>query len=152
MKEKCIIVEIIPTTRSKDTGVIAQISALKLDGMKLIDRFDYRLKGEHVRIPDILAMISYDKDKFNYVNTNQKLIDDFSTWSENLPLLILDNEYTNSYLSDLSNEKRSICDLLNMNYQDDIIEKLIDKYHLEPSNYIVDLLYESILNSDLNSD
>ena len=42
-KDKYIIVEIIPTRSNSKDGFIAQISALKLEGLKLIDRFDYRV-------------------------------------------------------------------------------------------------------------
>ena len=40
-KERYIILEIIPTKIKG--GDIAQISALKINGIKLEDRFDYRL-------------------------------------------------------------------------------------------------------------
>jgi len=149
--EKYIIIEIIPTTRSKYTGDIAQISALKIDGLLLLDRFDYRLNEDKILIPDILRMISYDKDKFNYLNSTNDLLNQFQIWSEELPILILDNDYTNDYLSDINNKKISIADILKIDYSDDLIERLIDIYQLEPSNYIVDLLYESILKSDSNS-
>lgn len=148
-KDKYIIIEIIPTTRSKYSGEIAQISALKLDGLTLKDRFDYRLKEEKILIPDILRIISYDKEKFKYKNSTSELLNEFINWSDNLPVLIIENDYTKDYLSDIPNKKISICDILKMSYSDDLIEKLMEKYHLEPSNYIVDLLYESILkNSD----
>ena len=39
-KDKYIIVEIIPTNSNPEHGFIAQISALKLEGIRLIDRFD----------------------------------------------------------------------------------------------------------------
>jgi F0F1-type ATP synthase beta subunit len=45
-KDKYIIVEIIPTRSNSKDGFIAQISALKLEGLKLLDRFDYRVKDE----------------------------------------------------------------------------------------------------------
>ncbi len=144
-KEKYIIVEIIPTTRSKYTGEIAQISALKLEGLKLIDRFDFRLNPEKVTIPDIMRITSYDLDSFKYLETSQELLNQFYKWTEDYQILILDNDYTNDYLSDLPNKKISICKILDMEYKDDIIETLIEKYHLEPSNYIVDLLYESLI-------
>ena len=38
-----VIVEIIPSSISPLTGDILQISALKLKGLNLIDRFDYRV-------------------------------------------------------------------------------------------------------------
>jgi DNA polymerase III alpha subunit (gram-positive type) len=147
-KDHYIIVEIIPTTRSKQTGEIAQISALKLQGLTLLDRFDYRLNPSKISIPDIVRITSYDKDAFHYLETTDDLLHVFSTWSEDFTLLILDNDYTKDYLSSLTNEKISICKILNMKYQDDIIDRLIEKYHLEPSNYIVDLLYESIIKSE----
>lgn len=150
-KEKYIIIEIIPTTRSKYSGEIAQISALKLDGLVLKDRFDYRLNEDKILIPDILRIVSYDKEKFNYLDSTNELLTKFQLWSEDLPILILDNDYTNDYLSELKNKRISITDILKIDYSNDVIEKLIALYKLEPSNYIVDLLYESILKSDLNS-
>ena len=128
LKKKYIIVEIIPTTRQKETGEIIQISALK-----------------KIENPAFLKLISYDEESFTYLKTTEDLLNTFDKWSENLPLLFLNNGYTNSYLKDVSNEKIDICSLFHMEYSDDFITKLIQKYHLEESNYIVDLLYESIL-------
>ena len=67
-KDKYIIVEVIPTHSKSDKGFIAQISALKLDGIKLVDRFDYRVDDKFINNKDLLNMISYDKDMFNYVD------------------------------------------------------------------------------------
>lgn len=147
-KDNYIIVEIIPTTRSKYTGDIAQISALKLNGLNLIDRFDYRLNPDKINIPDILRITSYDKESFQYLETTNDLLNEFIKWSNNYQILILDNDYTNDYLSDVPNKKTSICEILDIEYSDNLIDILIEKYHLEPSNYIVDLLYESIINSE----
>ena len=44
-KDKYIIVEIIPTHSNPEHGFIAQISALKLEGIRLMDRFDYRVSN-----------------------------------------------------------------------------------------------------------
>jgi DNA polymerase III alpha subunit (gram-positive type) len=144
-KEKYIIVEIIPTTRSKYSGEIAQISALKIDGLNLIDRFDYRLNEDKILIPDIKKITAYDKDKFIYLNSTNELLNELFHWSENLPLVIIDNDYTNDYLSDLPNKRIPIHSILNVENTDTIVENLIEKYQLQPTNYIVDLLYESIL-------
>jgi hypothetical protein len=38
-----IILELIPEAISPDKGSIVQLSALKLNDLTLIDRFDYRL-------------------------------------------------------------------------------------------------------------
>ena len=142
---KYIILELIPTSLNPEKGLIIQLSALKLDGLKLIDRFDYRLKEEHNPYPQMLEMFSYDKDSFTYKDTKEEILNDFAKWTENLPLLILDNQYTPNYLAPLTNHQESILTYLNEEYQDDIIEKIIAKYNLEPSTYIVDLLYEALI-------
>ena len=60
-KDKYIIVEIIPTHSDYNKGFITQISALKLEGIKLIDRFDYRVENRLIENEDIKRLISYDK-------------------------------------------------------------------------------------------
>ena len=62
LNSKYIILEIIPTSLKRETGEVVQLSALKLDGIKLIDRFDYRLNEEKVPIKDFIDMCSYDKE------------------------------------------------------------------------------------------
>ena len=64
LEDKYIIVEIIPTSSDSKKGIIAQLSALKLKGIKLIDRFDYRVNDKLVDNKDLLEIISYDKDNF----------------------------------------------------------------------------------------
>ena len=142
---KYIILELIPTSLNPEKGLIIQLSALKLEGLKLLDRFDYRLKEELNPYPQMLEMFSYDKDSFTYKDTKEEILNDFTKWAEDLPLLILDNQYTPKYFASLSNQQESILKYLNEEYQDDIIEKIINKYNLEPSNYIVDLLYEALI-------
>lgn len=151
LNRKYIIVEIIPTTRTKETGDIAQISALKIDKLNLLDRFDYRIKDEKIANPAILKIINYDKDSFIYLDTTKDILNEFYTWSENLPVLIMDNDYTKSYLQDIKNNLFPISIFLNKQYSDTFIDELIEEYNLQPTNYIVDLLYESLLlkkNSD----
>lgn len=142
---KYIVLELIPTSLNPEKGLIIQLSALKLEGLKLLDRFDYRLKEELNPYPQMVEMFSYDKDSFTYKDTKEEILNDFTKWTEDLPLLILDNQYTPKYLASLSNQQESILKYLNEEYQDDIIEKIINKYNLEPSNYIVDLLYEALI-------
>lgn len=142
---KYIILELIPTSLNPEKGLIIQLSALKLEGLKLLDRFDYRLKEELNPYPQMVEMFSYDKDSFTYKDTKEEILNDFTKWTEDLPLLILDNQYTPKYLASLSNQQESILKYLNEEYQDDVIEKIINKYNLEPSNYIVDLLYEALI-------
>lgn len=145
MEGKYVIVEIIPEAISPDKGNLVQISALKLDGLKLIDRFDYRLNYDLVINKDILKLISYDQDSFTYLNSTEELLNKFSEWSEDLPVYIFDNKYTNNFLATLLNDKVSIASVFDMDYTDDFVELLIKKYNLEPSNYIVDLIYEALI-------
>ena len=62
-----------------------------------------------------------------------------------LPLLILDNAYTNNFLESLPNKKESILKYLNKEYHDSVVEVLIEEHIIEPTNYIVDILYESLI-------
>lgn len=145
LKSKYVIVELIPTSIKKENGVIVQLSALKLDGIKLLDRFDYRINEDKVPLKDFIDMCSYDKESFIYLDTTNEILEAFSNWIGDLPLLIIDNEYTNNYLKDITNLKESVFSYLNLETTDDAVEKMINKYKLEPSNYIVDLLYEALI-------
>ena len=145
MKGKYIILEIVPSHSKSEFGYIVQLQALKLDGLKLIDRFDYRVIDELVLNKELLQMISYDKDKFNYTENKDAILLEFVKWSDGLKLLIIDNDYTIDYLKGLPNEKESIFKYLNTEYSDLVIENLINEYHLTPSNNIVDLLYEALI-------
>ncbi len=141
--KKYIILEIIPT-KIKD-GDIAQLSALKINGLTLEDRFDYRLDESKISIPDIINMISYDKDNFKYVKRTSTIIKKFKEWIKDYDLLIIDNLYTSNYLEGINNKKESVFKYLNMDFSDDVIENVIVKYNLVPSEHIVDLLYEALI-------
>lgn len=144
-KERYIILEIIPTAINPKYGDVAQLSALKINGIKLEDRFDYRLDKNKINIPDILRMLDYDNESFKYVKTTKTLMKNFKKFIEDLPLLIIDNEYTRNYLGDIDNKKESIFNYLGLEVSDDVFDKLMNKYGLEPSNYLVDLLYEALI-------
>lgn len=144
-KEKYIILEIIPTAIHPSKGDIVQLSALKLEGLQLLDRFDYRLREDLIAIPDIKEMVNYDKSSFTYKNSTKEILNAFKDWIEDLPLLIIDNLYTENFLETIPNKKESVFKYLDKKYHDNIIEELIKEYELEPSNYIVDLLYESLI-------
>lgn len=147
---KYVILELIPTSLNPKKGEIIQLSALKINDLNLVDRFDYRIIDSKVPLDSMLDMISYDKDKFIYKNSKEEIMKDFESWIEDYKLLIIDNQYTLSYLNDINNEKESIFKHLNMKYHDNIIDEIISKYHLEPSNYIVDLLYEALIYESNN--
>lgn len=143
--EKYIILEIVPTAVDPKKGDVAQLSALKIDGIKLIDRFDYRLDKSKIKIPDILRMLDYDNESFKYVKTTKTLMKHFEKFIEDLPLLIIDNSYTKNYLKEITNKKESVFKYLGLDISDDVFGRLMNKYGLEPSNYLVDLLYEAII-------
>ena len=151
MTKEYIILEIIPTTSKKETGKIIQIQALKLNNLKLLDRLDIRLDESNITNPDLLAMISYDKENFTYFQDEEKLLETFKNFISDLPLLIIDNEYTKDYLKDFTNQKESIFKYLNLELTDDVFSNLIKKYHLEPSNNLVDLLYEGLIYESNNN-
>ena len=138
-----VILEIIPTKISN--GDIAQISALKINKLKLEDRFDYRLDKDKIDVADILKITNYDNDKFKYVKTTNEIKRKFKEFIGNLPLLIIDNLYTNNYLECFKNDKYSIFDYLNLSVSDMVFDELIKKYNLVPSNHLVDLLYEALI-------
>lgn len=148
--KKYIILEIIPTAVDPKNGEIAQLSALKLNGIKLEDRFDYRLNEDKINNFDIIKMIQYDSDNFIYVDTTRKIITRFKKWIEDYDLLIIDNIYTKNYLNKLKNKKESIFSYLNLELSDTIIEDMMKKYNLQPSDHIVDLLYEAIIAEENN--
>lgn len=143
--ETYIIVEIIPTASSPEKGEIIQLSALKLTGLQLLERFDYRLEKEKLPIPELQSWIDYDKQSFCYVSDSKKILKQFHKWAKDLPILILDEFYTPKYLDKLTNKLIPILPFLKETYSENIIDRLREKYHLEPSNYIVDLLYESLI-------
>ena len=151
MSKEYIILEIIPTTSKKETGKIIQIQALKLNNLKLLDRLDIRLDESNITNPDLLAMISYDKENFTYFQDEEKLLETFKNFISDLPLLIIDNEYTKDYLKDFANLKESIFKYLNLELTDDVFSNLIKKYNLEPSNNLVDLLYEGLIYESNNN-
>lgn len=144
-KDKYIIVELIPTTLKKETGDIIQLSALKIENLQITGRFDYRLHEDRIIIKDFLDIISYDKEAFTYKYSTKEIIECFKEFIKDYPLLIIDNEYTRNYLSDITNKKESLYDYFDIEHKDSIIEELMSKYNIEPTNYIVDIIYESII-------
>ena len=142
--------ELIPSSSNAKTGTIVQLQALKLDGIKLIERFDYRLNEDLIENKDLKNLVSYDKEMFCYVNDTNVILKEFKKWIGKLPLLIIDNSYTLDYLSNFKNKKECVFKYLDLSFSNDVFDKLIAKYELEPSNHIVDLLYEAIIKESNN--
>lgn len=147
---KYIVLELIPTSSNPKKGDIIQLSALKLNDLNLIDRFDYRLTEDNIPLTDLIEMISYDKENFIYKETTKEILKDFEDWIEDYELLILNNGYTLKYLEEIKNKKVDISSIINIPFTDNIIDEIIKKYNLQPSNYIVDLLYESLIYESNN--
>ena len=150
LPKEYIILEIIPTNSNKDYGFIAQIQALKINSDKIIARLDIRVKDDLITNPDLLKMISYDKEMFDYLDKDimlERLIDFIN---DDL-LLIIDNTYTLHYLEDIHNKKELVFDYLDMDYSINIFDKLMDKYKLVPSNHLVDLIYEALMYENKNN-
>ena len=146
-KDKYIIVEIIPTRSSSKNGFIAQISALKLEGLKLIERFDYRVKDELLDSKDLIQLLSYDKNMFTYVDNDVFIPEKFKQFVEDLPLLVFDDKYTLDYLSYLDNKKELVYPYIGVEYNEFVFDDIKKKYNLEDSNHLVDLIYEAIIFS-----
>ena len=140
-KEKYIIVEIIPTHPDPSKGKLAQISALKLEGLQLLDRFDYRLK--EVDNKDVFNMIQYDKTSFTYVDQDKDILEKWKAFSKGFPIVIFEDTYTKDYLQNKKFEM--IYPYLNMKKSHSFFQELIHKYQLEPSDHLVDLIYEAII-------
>lgn len=145
-KDRFIIMELIPTSLNPERGEIVQLSALKINGMQLEDRFDYRLNEKFIPYKSFVDLIDYDKEMFNYLDTKKEIMDKFEDWIEDITLLTMDNEYTNNYLKDITNKKESIFDYLNITNTDDVIDKIMRLYNIEPTNHVVDILYEALIH------
>ena len=144
-KDKYIIVEIIPTHSNPEEGFIAQLSALKLEGIKLIDRFDYRVEDKFIENEDLRNMIKYDKKSFTYVNNIYFILEKFKQWAKDYPLLLLESNYTKKYLKEIKNKKDVVYPYLDLEDEPHVFDKILKKYNLEPSDHLVDLVYESII-------
>lgn len=144
-KDKYIIAEIIPTHSQSEKGFIAQLSALKLNGIQLEDRFDYRVENKLIENEDIKKMIKYDKEMFTYVNNIYFIIEKFKRWAKNYPILLIEDKYTRDYLKELDNQMELVYPYLGLEFNNDVFTTIIEKYNLEPSDHLVDLIYEAII-------
>lgn len=149
-KDKYIILELIPDGIDPDKGIVLQVSGLKLNGLELVDRFDYRINEDKVRIKEFLEMLNYDKDNFTYVDDDKIILSKLKEWVSDLPILLVDDTYTLNFLEDFNNSKELIFSLYNLENTSDVFEKIMKKYNLEPSNYLVDILYEALIYESNN--
>jgi hypothetical protein len=144
LPKEYVIVEIIPTHSNPQIGFIAQIQALKINNNQIINRLDLRVNEDLINNYDLQQMISYDKEMFNYVEKND-LIKMLIEFIGDIPLLIIDNDYTKDYLKNIKNKQESVFNYLDLKISNNVFNELVDKYKLEPSNHLVDLLYEALI-------
>ncbi|MDD3241347.1 MAG: hypothetical protein PHQ64_01010 [Bacilli bacterium] len=142
---KYVVLELIPTHTDPKLGEVIQLSALKIDNLKLVDRFDYRLNEEKILINELIKLISYDKDSFTYLDSTNDILEEFQNFVDDYKIVYIDNTYTYNYISYLKGDKVSINSLLNISKKDDVVEEIMKRYNIEPSNYIVDILYEGLI-------
>lgn len=142
---KYVILELIPTHTNPKLGEVIQLSALKIDNLKLVDRFDYRLIEDKILVEDLINLISYDKDSFTYMENTNDILEEFQNFVDDYKIIYIDNTYTYNYISYLKGEKESINNILGIGKNDDVVEEIIKRYKVEPSNYIVDILYEGLI-------
>ena len=90
-------------------------------------------------------MIQYDKKSFNFVNNKYFMIEKFKQWSKGYPLLLLEESYTKDYLGELDNDMELVYKYLDLEYGLDVFDRIMKKYNLQPSDHLVDLIYESII-------
>ena len=143
--KKYVIVEVIPSHSNSKVGFIVQLQALKINDDKIVDRLDLRIDDSLINNPDLLNMISYDKEMFKYTKDKNKILKEFTKFIGKDKLLIIDNYYTLDYLSKIPNKKESVFKYLGLEFSNEVFDKLMDKYKLEPSNHLVDLLYEALM-------
>ena len=145
LPKKYVIVEIIPSHSNPKMGFIVQLQALKVENDKIIGRLDLRIDESLIDNPDLLNMINYDKEMFIYTKDKDYILEEFKKFIKKDQLLIIDNYYTIDYLKEIKNTKNSVFGYLGLEFSPRVFDELMEKYGLEPSNHLVDLLYEALI-------
>ena len=78
------------------------------------------------------------------------LIKKFKEWIEDLPILLIENDYTKDYLKDINNRMELVYPYLNVDYNYDVFNTIMAKYQIAHSNYLVDIIYEAIIAESNN--
>ncbi len=139
MLKEGILLELIPS-KSKD-GDIIQIEALDIKNNEIIKRLNIRYLVPHLD-QKLIDMVSYDKDDHIYLDSTESMLKALKDFAKDKTIYIMDNSYTKDYLKEFSTS--FIEDFLSEE-KENFLERMIKKYNIEPTNYIVDILYESII-------
>lgn len=145
LPKEYVIVEIIPSHSNPEYGFIVQLQALKIKEDQIIKRLDLRVKEDLINNTDLIKMISYDSEMFTYVNDQDTILKEFIKFISKDVLLIIDNYYTLDYLKNITNKKESVFKYLGLSFSNEVFNEIMNKYQLEPSNHLVDLLYEALI-------
>ena len=93
LPKEYIIVEIIPSHSNSKNGFIVQLQALKIKEDKIVGRLDLRVDEKLINNPDLLNIVSYDKDMFTYYSDKETIMQEFIKFIGKDKLLIIDNYY-----------------------------------------------------------
>lgn len=139
MLKEGILLELIPS-KSKD-GDIIQIEALDIKNNEIINRLNIRYLAKNLD-QKLIDMISYDKEDHIYLDSNEEMLKALKDFANDKTIYILDNSYTKEYLKEFNTS--FVEDFLSEE-KENFLERMIKKYNIQPTNYIVDILYESII-------
>lgn len=139
MLKEGILLELIPS-KSKD-GDIIQIEALDIKNNEIIKRLNIRYLAKNLD-KKLIDMISYDKEDHIYLDSTEEMLKALKDFAKDKTIYIMDNTYTKDYLKGFNT---SFIEEFLGEEKDNFLERMIKKYNIEPTNYIVDILYESII-------
>lgn len=139
MLKEGILLELIPS-KSKD-GDIIQIEALDIKNNKIINRLNIRYLANNLD-QKLIDMISYDKDEHIYLDSTKSMLKALKDFARDKTIYIMDNGYTKNYLKEFNT---SFIEEFLGEKKENFLERMIKKYNIKPTNYIVDILYESII-------
>lgn len=139
MLNEGILLELIPS-KSKD-GDIIQIEALDIKNNEIIKRLNIRYLAKNLD-KKLIDMISYDKEDHIYLDSTKEILKTLKDFAKDKTIYIMDNSYTKDYLEEFNTS--FIEEFLNEE-KDNFLEQMIKKYNIQPTNYVVDILYESII-------
>ena len=139
MLNEGILLELIPS-KSKD-GDIIQIEALDIKNNEIIKRLNIRYLAKNLD-QKLIDMISYDKNDHIYLDSTEEMLKALKDFAKDKTIYIMDNSYTRDYLKEFNT---SFIEEFLDEEKDGFLERMINKYNIKPTNYIVDILYESII-------
>ena len=59
--------------------------------------------------------------------------------------MLIEKDYTKEYLASLNNKMELVYPYLEVEYNYGVFNTIMNKYQIEASNYLVDIIYEAII-------